>query len=129
MFEKVQRSCIRPLNPPILGDFDLQNPPEWGGRGVNAELDRTSQTPSKAGRRKQGKLEIRLIRIPNSEFRWHSLRGAHIPNSIPNWIWSFQSCLVRCSWGDRPHRPAMNFNIRIRIGGTHCMVRRASRRS
>ena len=46
MFEKVQRSCIRPLNPPILGDFDLQNPPELGGRGAKAELDGTYQTPS-----------------------------------------------------------------------------------
>ena len=43
MFETVQRPCIRPLNPQILGDFDLQNP-TIGGRRANAELGETAQT-------------------------------------------------------------------------------------
>ena len=35
------------LNPPILGNFDLQNPPVLGGRGANAELDGTPQIPAR----------------------------------------------------------------------------------
>jgi hypothetical protein len=34
MSEKYLVPCIRPLNPPILGDFEFQNPLELGGRGA-----------------------------------------------------------------------------------------------
>ncbi len=36
--------CIRPLNPPTLGDFRVQNPPELGGRGAGAKKLETLQT-------------------------------------------------------------------------------------
>ncbi|NEP13158.1 MAG: amino acid adenylation domain-containing protein [Symploca sp. SIO2C1] len=47
LFEKAQSSCIGTLNPPILGNFDLQPPPELAGRGANTAPDGTSQTSSK----------------------------------------------------------------------------------
>jgi Uma2 family endonuclease len=56
-FEKLQIHCTRPLNPPILGDFEDrnsptledfedQNPPRLGGWGANAGMKGTSQTDS-----------------------------------------------------------------------------------
>jgi CRISPR-associated protein Csm4 len=44
-------SCIRPLNPPILGDFRVQNPPELGGRGAGAKSIETLQTSSQEDKR------------------------------------------------------------------------------
>ena len=34
MFEKYQKFCMRPLNPPILGDFEPSSPQSWGARGA-----------------------------------------------------------------------------------------------
>jgi CRISPR-associated protein Csm4 len=43
--------CIRPLNPPSLGDFGVQNPSELGGRGAGAKSVETLQTSSQEGKR------------------------------------------------------------------------------
>ncbi len=41
MFENYQTCCTRPLNPPILGDFELlQTPPELGAGGRMQRLVR-----------------------------------------------------------------------------------------
>jgi hypothetical protein len=48
MSEKSQTRRERPLNPPILGDFGVQNPPVLGGRGALRSSKGTFQTPSQA---------------------------------------------------------------------------------
>jgi hypothetical protein len=47
MSEKSQSLCIRPLNPPILGDFQIRTPQSWGAGGPSATMFSTFQTSSK----------------------------------------------------------------------------------
>jgi len=49
MFVNTNCAPIRPLNPPILGDFEpewLESPPELGGWGASAKLHASLQTLS-----------------------------------------------------------------------------------
>ena len=46
MSEKYQPFCLRPLNPPILGDFEIGFPPKLGARGAVLGAIGTSQTSS-----------------------------------------------------------------------------------
>ena len=42
--EKCQILCIRPLNPPILGDFEFRTPQNWGQGGPSAIIMRLTES-------------------------------------------------------------------------------------
>jgi hypothetical protein len=50
MSEKSQSLCIRPLNPPKLGDFEFRTPKNWGAGGPSAKMFSTFQTSPKLRR-------------------------------------------------------------------------------
>ena len=84
---KAKGCCIAPLNPPILGDFEVVRfPPEIGGLGgPNHTANQQRQIMSF---RPEGGISdgyIPLLQIPRSFPRkWESIRGQDVLSGFPS---------------------------------------------
>jgi hypothetical protein len=96
----LQIHCTRPLNPPILGDFEDRNSPKLGGWGANAGMNGTSQTASKGIVVMAEKLQVffqslqeRLLAELNASRNVMSHPGAKGDGTEASWLNIFQKHL------------------------------------
>ena len=85
--EKGQESYIGPLNSPILGDFELQNPSKWGHREAPTELSGTSQPSVDAYRDFWGALHYIIIEKAQGLIveQQHHLKRFHQDKAKVSW--------------------------------------------